>query len=211
MAETLTFPAEKRAKGGRGPSRALRRQGKVPAILYGGKDEPLMLAVPAKEMKQQIQSNARFYSSLLELEIDGQKLRVLPREAQLHPVTDDPIHMDFIRAAEGARVAVEVPVVFRNEAASPGLKRGGVLNIVRREIELSCPVESIPAQIEIDLSGLEIGDSVHISRVALPPGVRPTIIDRDFTICGVSPPTKAAEEQPAAVAAAPAAAAPTSS
>ena len=196
MVETLAFPAERRAKGGRGPSRALRRAGKVPAILYGGTEEPMMLAVPAKEMKRQIQTNARFYSSLLDLEIDGQKLRVLPRESQLHPVTDDPIHMDFVRAAEGARVVVEVPVVFRNEAASPGLKRGGVLNIVRREIELSCPVESIPARIEIDLSGLEIGDSVHISRVALPEGVRPTIVGRDFTICGVSPPTKASEEQP---------------
>jgi large subunit ribosomal protein L25 len=193
MAETSSFAAEKRAKPGRGPARALRRDGKVPVIVYGGKDEPLMLAMPLKEIKRELQSNPRFYSSLLDLEVDGQKLRVLPREAQLHPVSDDPIHIDFMRAAEGARVIVEVPVVFRNEAASPGLKRGGVLNIVRRTIELSCPVETIPAQIEIDLTGLEINDSVHISSVTLPEGVRPTITDRDFTICGVTPPSKGAE------------------
>jgi large subunit ribosomal protein L25 len=207
MSNTMTMPAERRAKGGRGPSRSLRRDGKVPAIVYGGKEEPLMLAVPAKELKRQLQSNPRFYSSLFELDLGGETLRVLPREAQLHPVSDDPLHIDFIRATTGARVIVEVPVVFRNEPASPGLKRGGVLNIVRREIELSCPVESIPAQIDIDLTGLEIGDSVHISAVKLPEGVRPTITDRDFTICGVTPPTK--HEAPAAETAA-AAAAPTS-
>lgn len=205
MSETMTLPAERRSKGGRGPSRSLRRSGKVPAIVYGGKEEPLMLAVPAKELKRQLQTNPRFYSSLFDLDLGGETMRVLPREAQLHPVSDDPLHIDFIRATTGARVIVEVPVVFRNDAASPGLKRGGVLNIVRREIELSCPVESIPAQIEIDLTGLEIGDSVHISAVKLAEGVRPTITDRDFTICGVTPPTKV--ETPAAEAGA--AAAPT--
>jgi large subunit ribosomal protein L25 len=193
MSETNTFAAERRAKAGRGPARALRRDGKVPAIVYGGKEEPLMLAVGAKEMKRQLQGNPRFFSSLLELDLGGEKLRVLPREAQLHPVSDDPLHMDFIRATAGARVTVDVPVVFRNEAASPGLKRGGVLNIVRREIGLSCPVESIPSQIVVDLTGLEINASVHISQIALPEGVRPTITDRDFTVCGVTPPTKGVE------------------
>jgi large subunit ribosomal protein L25 len=197
MAETLSFIAETRAKAGRGPARALRRQSKVPVIVYGGADEPMMLAMPIKEIRRQIQGNPGFYSSLIDLEVDGRKMRVLPREAQLHPVSGDPIHIDFLRAGEGARVTVEVPVVFLNELASPGLKRGGVLNIVRREIELSCPVESIPAQIEIDLTGLEIGESVHISRVELPAGVRPTITDRDFTICGVTPPTKGAEDNTA--------------
>ena len=194
MSETMVFAAEKRTKGGRGPARALRRDGKVPAIVYGGKEEPLMLAVGAKEIKRQLSTNPRFFSSLFELDVDGEKLRVLPREAQLHPVSDDPLHLDFIRAAAGARVIVEVPVVFRNEAASPGLKRGGVLNIVRREIELSCPVESIPAQLVVDLTGLDINASVHISHIALPEGVRPTITDRDFTVCGITPPTKGEAE-----------------
>jgi large subunit ribosomal protein L25 len=202
MSETTVFAAEKRAKGGRGPARALRREGKIPAIVYGGKEEPLMLAVGAKEIKRQLSSNPRFFSSLFELDLGGERLRVLPREAQLHPVSDDPLHLDFIRAAAGARVTVEVPVVFRNEAASPGLKRGGVLNIVRREIELSCPVESIPAQIVVDLTGLEINASVHISQIQLPEGVRPTITDRDFTVCGITPPTKH-EAEAQAVAAAP--------
>jgi large subunit ribosomal protein L25 len=200
MAEIIAFSAERRARGGRGPARALRRAGKVPGIVYGGKEEPLMVAVSAKELKRELQGNPRLFSSLLELDLAGERLRVLPREAQLHPVTDEPLHVDFIRAAAGGRVVVEVPVVFRNEPASPGLKRGGVLNIVRREIELSCPVDSIPAEIVVDLTGLNIGDSVHISNVRLPEGVRPTITDRDFTICGVSPPTKVVEEA-AAVAA----------
>jgi large subunit ribosomal protein L25 len=195
MAEIITFSAERRAKAGRGPARALRRTGKVPAIVYGGKEEPLMLAVGAKEMRHELRGNPRFFSSLFELDVEGEKLRVLPREAQLHPVTDAPLHVDFIRAAVGGRVVVEVPVAFMNEPASPGLKRGGVLNIVRREIELSCPVDAIPAEIVVDLTGLEIGDSVHISHITLPEGVHPTITDRDFTICGVSPPTLAVEEE----------------
>lgn len=198
MSETIMFAAEKRARGGRGPARALRREGKIPAIVYGGKEEPLMLAVAAKEIKRQLSTNPRFFSSLFELDLGGETIRVLPREAQLHPVSDDPLHLDFIRAAAGARVTVEVPVVFRNEAASPGLKRGGVLNIVRREIELSCPVESIPSQIVVDLAGLEINASVHISHIQLPEGVRPTITDRDFTVCGITPPTKGEIEAAAA-------------
>ena len=200
MSETIVFAAEKRSKGGRGPARALRRDGKIPAIVYGGKEEPLMLAVAAKEIKRQLGTNPRFFSSLFELDVSGEKLRVLPREAQLHPVSDDPLHLDFIRAAAGTRVTVDVPVLFRNEAASPGLKRGGVLNIVRREIELSCPVESIPAQIVVDLTGLDINASVHISQIQLPEGVRPTITDRDFTVCGITPPTKGEVEAVAAAA-----------
>jgi large subunit ribosomal protein L25 len=198
MAEVTTFVAERRDRAGRGPARALRRAGKVPAIVYGGKAEPLMVAVTAKAVKHELQGNPRFFSSLLELELAGERLRVLPREAQLHPVTDEPLHLDFIRAAAGGRVTVEVPVVFKNDAASPGLKRGGVLNIVRREVELSCPVDAIPAELVVDLTGVDIGDSVHISHISLPEGVRPTITDRDFTICGVTPPTKVVEAAPAA-------------
>jgi large subunit ribosomal protein L25 len=206
MAEIVVIAAERRTKSGKGPARQLRRQGKVPGIVYGGKSEPVMLALSFKEMKRQLATNPRFFSSLFALELDGERLSVLPREAQLHPVTDDPLHIDFVRAAEGTRVVVEVPVVFRNEAASPGLKRGGVLNIVRREIELSCPIERIPAQVEIDLTGLEIHDSVHISAVTLPEGVRPAIADRDFTICSIAAPLtgeRAVAETPAATGEAP--------
>ena len=189
MAEAMVFPAEQRTRTGKGPARQLRRQGKVPGIVYGGDGEPVMLALEFKEMKRQLSTNPRFFSSVFELDLAGEKMRVLPREAQLHPVTDEPLHIDFVRASEGARVVVEVPVVFTNEAASPGLKRGGVLNIVRRAVELSCPIERIPAELVIDLTGLEINDSVHISALTLPEGVRPTITDRDFTICSVAAPT----------------------
>lgn len=188
MAEIFVLAAERREAKGKGPARRLRMQNKVPAIVYGGGAEPLPLALPFKELKRQIGSNPRFFSTVLDLDIDGEKLRVLPREAQLHPVSDDPLHVDFIRAAQGARVVVEVPVVFQNELASPGLKRGGVLNIVRRALELLCPVDAIPAQIVVDLTGLEIHDSVHISHVKLPENVTPTITDRDFTICSVAAP-----------------------
>jgi large subunit ribosomal protein L25 len=199
MSEVTVLPAEARTRNGKGPARRLRMTGRVPAIVYGGNDEPLMISLPIKEMKRQLGTNPRFFSQLFTLDIDGRKLSVLPREAQLHPVTDDPLHVDFIRATEGARVVVEVPVVFRNEAASPGLKKGGVLNIVRREIELSCPIDRIPAELEVDLTGLEIHDTVHISAVTLPDGVRPTI-ERNFTICSVAPPLTggAAEDEEAA-------------
>jgi large subunit ribosomal protein L25 len=199
MSEVTVLPAEARTRNGKGPARRLRMTGRVPAIVYGGKEEPLMISLPVKEMKRQLGTNPRFFSQLFTLDIDGRKLSVLPREAQLHPVTEDPLHVDFIRVTEGARVVVEVPVVFRNEAASPGLKKGGVLNIVRREIELSCPIDRIPAELEVDLAGLEIHDTVHISAVTLPDGVRPTI-ERNFTICSVAPPLTggAAEDEEAA-------------
>ncbi len=193
MAENLTFTAERRERAGKGPARALRRQGKVPGIIYGGHEEPLRVALPFKEMKHVIATNPRFFTSVIELDFGDGKARVLPREAQLHPVTDDPLHVDFIRAEAGAKVTVAVPVRFVHDDRSPGLRRGGVLNIVRREVELSCPADAIPTVLIFDLAGFDIGDSIHISNTTLPEGVRPTITDRDFTVASIVPPSTEAE------------------
>ncbi len=195
MAKVL--PAETREKSGKGPARALRRAGKVPAIVYGGTDEQVQVALPFKELKLELGTNPRFFSTVFELDFGDRRLKVLPREAQLHPVTDNPLHVDFLRAETGATVTVDVPVRFVHEDQSPGMKRGGTLNIVRRTVELVCPTDAIPGELVVDLAGREIGDSVHISEVKLPQGVRPTITDRDFTICSVVPPTVVAEETPA--------------
>lgn len=187
------FPAERRERSGKGPARALRREGKVPAIVYGGRGEPEQVALSLRDLKRELSNNPRFFSSVFELDFGNARLRVLPREAQLHPVSDEPLHIDFLRAETGAVITVEVPVRFVNEDGSPGIKRGGVLNIVRRTVELLCPADAIPGEITVDLAGREIGDSVHISEVTLPEGVRPTITDRDFTICSIVPPTVVSE------------------
>jgi large subunit ribosomal protein L25 len=200
---TTVFLAEKREKKGKGPARQLRRENKIPAIIYGGQGEPLQIAMPIKEISLALAKNPRFFSTVFELDFGSEKLKVLPREAQLHPVTDLPLHVDFLRAEQGALIHVDVPIRFVHEDQSPGIKRGGVLNVVRRTLELICPADAIPGEIVIDLAGREIGDSIHISHVALPEGVKPTITDRDFTICSIVPPTvvtetAAATETPAA-------------
>ncbi len=203
MVEMMTFAAEVRGLAGKGPARALRRAGRVPAVIYGERKDQEMVSLDARALRRQL-TNPHFYNTLCGLEVNGELVRVLPREVQLHPVTDDPIHADFVRVSVGARVTVEVPVVFTNEDLCPGLKRGGVLNIVRRDLELSCPADAIPAEIAIDLLPFDLGDSIHISHVTLPEGVRPTITDRDFTIVTIAAPTvvrEAAEEEQAAAAA----------
>ena len=197
MAEMITFAAEVRAAAGKGPARALRRAGRVPAVIYGERKDQEMVSLEARALRRQL-GNPHFFNSLCSLQVNGEAVRVLPRDVQLHPVTDDPIHADFVRVSAGATVEVEVPVVFVNEETSPGLKRGGVLNIVRREIELICPADAIPGELTVDLQAFDIGDSVHISHVALPEGARPTITDRDFTIATISAPTVVAEEAEAA-------------
>jgi large subunit ribosomal protein L25 len=205
MVEMVTFAAELRSLAGKGPARALRRAGRVPAVIYGERKEQAMVSLEARALRRQL-NDPHFFNTLCGLQVNGELVRVLPREVQLHPVTDEPVHADFVRVSAGARVTVEVPVVFRNEEVSPGLKRGGVLNIVRRDLELSCPADAIPAEIAIDLAPFDLGDSIHISHVPLPEGVRPTITDRDFTIATIAAPTvvreAAAEEQAAAAAAA---------
>ncbi|MGF1477726.1 MAG: 50S ribosomal protein L25/general stress protein Ctc [Geminicoccaceae bacterium] len=188
MSDVVNLEAETRERTGKGPNRRLRDEGRVPAVIYGGDDDVQMVSLVAKEVRRELQTNARFFSSVCELKLSDKTIRVVPREAQVHPVTDEAIHLDFIRVKRGSSVTVEVPVTFLNEETSPGLKRGGVLNIVRREIELVCPVEAIPDEITVDLGALDINDSVHISQVSLADGVEPTITDRDFTICTIVAP-----------------------
>jgi large subunit ribosomal protein L25 len=219
MSEVQNLSAELRIRAGKGAARQTRRDGRVPGVIYGNKEAATLISVEPRELLKQLRKRA-FHATLFDIAVDGRKERVLPRDVQFDPVSDAPIHVDFMRVAAHTRVHVAVPVTFFNEAKSPGIKRGGVLNIVRHEIELICSVDHIPQLIEIDLEGLDIGDSVHISMVKLPEGVRPAIADRDFTIASVAVPTiqkveveEAAapvegEAAAAAVAAAPGAAAP---
>jgi len=194
MAEMTILMAETRDGGGKGPARALRRAGRVPAVIYGDQKDQQMVSLEARALRREL-TNPRFFSTLYSLEVGGKAERVLPREIQQHPVTDHPLHADFIRVARGATVTVTVQVVFLNEETCPGLKRGGVLNVVRREIELVCPADLIPAEITLDLGEADIGDSLHISQATLPEGVVPTITDRDFTIATIASPTLAVEEE----------------
>jgi large subunit ribosomal protein L25 len=193
MVDTITFEAESRQAVGKGPARQLRRAGRVPAIIYGERKDQQMVSLEARALRRQL-TNPRFFSTLCSLELAGDTIRVLPREVQLHPVSDDPIHADFVRVSAGTTITVEVQVVFLNEETCPGLKRGGVLNVVRREIEVICPADSIPGQLELDLAEADIGDSLHISQMSMPEGVQPTITDRDFTVATISAPTVSVEE-----------------
>ena len=197
MSDQLTLPAEARAKGGKGASRALRREGRVPAVIYGNKQEPTPIHVEEKLLIKQL-SGGHFMNTIVMVDIGGQTVRTLPKDVAFHPVTSRPLHADFLRLAEGATVQVNVPVSFINEEASPGLERGGVLNIVRHDLELVCDASLIPESIEIDLTGLEIGDSIHISQITLPTGSTSAIDDRDFTIAGLVAPSALKAEEDAA-------------
>ena len=188
MSETLTLPAEARERAGKGASRALRREGRTPAVIYGGKEEPTMIHVEQKELVRQL-GTGHFMNSIVLIEIGGKTVRTLPKDVAFHPVTDRPTHVDFLRLSGDSKVEVSVPVVFVNEEASPGLKKGGVLNIVRHELELLCPNADIPEEIQVDVTGKEIGDSIHISDVTLPKGVTSVITDRDFTIATLIAPS----------------------
>jgi large subunit ribosomal protein L25 len=202
MSDQLMLPAEARQRAGKGASRALRRDGRVPAVIYGEKKEPVSVHVEEKLLTRML-STGHFMNSVVMVEVGGKPNRTLPKDVQFHPVTSRPIHVDFVRIGEHARVTVNIPVRFVDEEQSPGLKRGGVLNVVRHELELSCDAAKIPGEIVISLSGLEIGDAVHISHVNLPEGANPTIEDRDFTVATVVAPSamKAEEEETAAPAA----------
>jgi large subunit ribosomal protein L25 len=204
MAEAIELKAWARGCSGKGGARAVRREGRIPGILYGDKQDPQSIAVDYRAINQQLHTG-HFQSTIFVLDVEGKKTRVIPRAVQLDPIRDFPIHVDFLRLGKDALVTVDVPVRFLNEAASPGLKRGGVLNIVRHEIPVRCPADAIPDHFEVDLTGLEIGDSVHISAIKIPEGVKPTITERDFTVATIV--GRAAEEPvpgaPAAEAAAP--------
>jgi large subunit ribosomal protein L25 len=189
--------AIKREGTSSGSNNKLRSEGLIPAILYGGKEANLNISIQKKEISNLINSDT-FLSKVLELDIDGKKEKVIPRDVAFNVVSEEPIHIDFMRIVSGKKIILEIPVKFINHADSPGLKRGGVLNIVRRKVELKCPAENIPNELTIDLSGTDIGTSIKISSVKLDTNVMPTITDRDFVIATVASPTVMKEpEKPA--------------
>ncbi len=193
MVDINPLVAESRDRAGKGAARATRRAGRVPAVIYGNKQTPTMISIEPIALKKELDTG-QFFSKVFEIDVDGTKERVLPRDVQFHPVTDTPLHIDFMRFSKKTKFAVEVTVNFINEEDSPGLKRGGVLNVVRYAVELLCSPDSIPESIEGDLTGLDIGDSLHISQFDLPEGVEPTITDRDFTVATIAAPS--VEEPP---------------
>lgn len=187
MSANYKLSASKRDRAGKGASRALRRADLVPAVIYGDKQTPQIVTVKFRDASK-LHNTGSMMSSLIDLDVDGKVERVIPRDVQLDPVRDFVIHIDFLRLGKGATVAVNVPVHFINEEESEGLKRGGVVNVVRHEVELNCPAEDIPEFLEVDLTGTDIGDSIHISSIKLGKGVSPVITDRDFTIATIAAP-----------------------
>jgi large subunit ribosomal protein L25 len=188
MSEQLTLSAETRERAGKGASRVLRREGRVPAVVYGNNEEPLSIHLEEKALVKAL-STGHFMNSVVMIDAGGSPARTLPKDVQFHPVTDRPLHVDFLRISEHSKVHVAVPIHFTDEEGSKGLKRGGVLNTVRHELELICDAAEIPEEIEISLAGLDIGDSIHISHVTLPKGSESAITDRDFTIATIVAPT----------------------
>ena len=202
MSEQLTLSAETRERAGKGASRALRRDGRVPAVVYGGNEEPLSIHLEEKTLMKAL-SGGHFMNSVVMIDAGAAPVRTLPKDVQFHPVTDRPLHVDFLRIAEHATVTVHVPIRFVNDDAAPGIKRGGVLNAVRHDLELVCDAAEIPDDVIIDLTGLDIGDSIHISQVKLPKGTTSSITDEDFTVATIVAPSgvKAEAAEAAAVAA----------
>lgn len=207
MSETTKVVAKMRDRAGKGGARSSRREGLIPAVIYGDKQPPVMIAVEPKSIERELHKEG-YFNHRLQIDVEGTAYAVLPRDVQVDPVTDKPLHLDFLRIGPESIITVQVPVHFRNEAAAPGIKRGGVLNIVRHELELDCPSNAIPDQIDVSLAGRDVGDSIHISSVVLPQGVVSHITDRDFTIATLVAPSAlksetaeagdAAAEEPAA-------------
>jgi large subunit ribosomal protein L25 len=203
MAETKTLAATVRSGTGKGAARSTRREGRTPAVLYGGGEAPTPLSLDSRAVSHLIFAG-HFLTTIFELDIDGKKERAIPRDYQLDVVKDFPLHVDFLRLKPGQRVRLEVPVHFINHEAAPGLKRGGSLNIVYHAVELWVPADDIPEAITADLAGLDFNDSLHISAIPLPKGAKPTNPDKNFTVASISPPLVAEEAAPAVAAAAPA-------
>lgn len=193
MSDVESMEVTAREQTTTGGVKTLRRSGMVPGIIYGNDREPAMVAVDRRAVVKEL-NRGGFMGRVYELNLNGRKQRCLPRDVQLHPVTDVPLHVDFLRLADDAKIAVMVPVLFTNEEECAGLKRGGVLNIVRHEVELLCPNDNIPENIELDLTGRDIGDSLKISDVKLPGDVEATITDRDFTIATITGSSAVVEE-----------------
>jgi large subunit ribosomal protein L25 len=188
MSDISTLPVQGRERAGKGAARAVRREGLVPGVIYGDKKEPALIKMDPRPLWAELYKGG-FYARQYELELDGEKHRVMAQDLQFHPVSDAILHVDFLRVSATSRVTAEVPVRFLNEERCPGLKRGGVLNVVRHDIELVGTPDAMPSALEVDLIGFDVGDSIHISAVKLPEGVSPTITDRDFTIATVTAPS----------------------
>lgn len=192
MSTPYELTASVRERTGKGAARATRREGKIPGVIYGAGEPAVAVTLDYRAVERRIYGGG-FLSTLGMIDLNGDKIRVIARDFQLDPIQDKPMHVDFLRIAQGATLAIDIPVHFVNDEDSPGIKRGGVLNIVRHTVELNCPAESIPEYITCDLTGLDIGDSVHISSIALPEGVTPTV-DRDFTVATIAAPAAIKEE-----------------
>lgn len=188
MSDTLNLSAETRDRAGKGASRALRREGRVPAVIYGLKQDPQSISVNERELMKLL-NTGHFMNSVVMIDAGGKAVRTLPKDVAFDVVTDRPLHVDFLRIGEHSTVTVAVPIVFTGEEDAPGIKKGGVLNIVRHELELVCDAAEIPSEVTISLAGLEVGDTIHISNVKLPKGTEPTIDDRDFTIATIIAPS----------------------
>lgn len=201
MREVTTIAAEARQRAGKGTARATRLKGRVPGVIYGDKKTPELISLDSRELMKEMHKGS-FFSRLIDLKVGDKAERVLARDVQLDPVTDRPIHADFQRIGKDSKIRVFIPVVFRDMEASPGLKLGGVLNIVRHEVEFYATADNIPENISISLAGMEINHSIHISAFKLDAALKPVIQDRDFTVATIAPPTKAEEEKPKAEAAA---------
>jgi large subunit ribosomal protein L25 len=193
VAEIQTIAASKRERAGKGSSRATRRDGRIPAVIYGGSQPPELISVGGNDLTLKYHKGG-FKNTLFKVDVEGTIEQVLPRDVQTHPVTDRIIHVDFFRVGSDTRITIDVPVHFSGMEQSPGIKRGGVLNVVRHEVELWCPATSIPERLEANLSGLEIGDGIHIHDIALPEGVTPVIRDRNFTIATIAAPSTGEKE-----------------
>ena len=185
--ETIEIKAEARSQVGKGSARAARRAGLVPAVIYGNKQSAIIINLNANEWRQ-LMNKPGIFSQLINIEVNNEKHFVLPRDIQQHPVSEEAEHVDFLRVTKNATVAVGITVEFLNEDKCPGLKQGGVLNIVRSQVELNCPAIAIPEKLTVDLEGLNVGHTIHISSIDLPEGCTPTITDRDFTVATVAAP-----------------------
>jgi large subunit ribosomal protein L25 len=188
MTQIIALAATARDRAGKGTARATRREGRIPAVIYGNKEKPVMIALDTTKFTRELHRPG-FFTHLFDIELDGVKHRVLPRDVQLDPVYDRPLHVDFLRVSDTTEITLKVPVEFVNVETCPGIKRGGMLNIVRHDIEVYARAAAIPEKITVDLAGIDVGASIHISAVKLPEGVRPTIDDRDFTIATIAAPS----------------------
>lgn len=192
MTQIIALAATARDRAGKGTARATRRAGSIPAVIYGNKEKPVMIALDTTKFTREIHRPG-FFTHLFDITVDGVTHRVLPRDVQLDPVYDRPLHADFLRVSDTTEITLKVPVEFANVETCPGIKKGGVLNIVRHDIEVFAKAADLPEKIIVDLAGFEVGSSIHISSVKLPEGVRPTITDRDFTVATIAAPTVKAD------------------